>query len=397
MCEILINPFRQAVPSWEAEIKQGFSGSPAGKFHRLLPEYKPTPLVTLPNLAEKLSIGSIFVKDESFRFGLKAFKVLGASYAIYRFLKQQWGGSRGKPLDIKDFLNDSEYRRLRGFFTFCTATDGNHGRAVAWTARKFSQRAVIYMPAGTVPARVKNIEAEGARVIIIDGDYDAAVKQAANDAAKHHWIVISDTAYEGYLEIPKFIMAGYITMFQEMEKSLHKANEAGIDLVILQGGVGSFAAAAVWYYVNRYDARRPKIICVEPAEAACLFASVKSPGGKLSLASGNFKTMMAGLNCGTPSLLAWPILRTGVDAFLTISDDFAAKAMRLLYHPIGDDPRITSGESGAAGMGALVALLRNQKLAQARGILGINSKSRILIFNTEGDTDPENFKRVVYN
>ncbi len=395
MCRGLINPYRKKRPTWSADIIRGFQGSEVKTFHNCLPDYRPTPLKALSGLAQQLSIGSLYVKDEAPRFGLKAFKVLGASYAIYRFLKQQWGGNRGRPFDIKDFLDDGALQRLKGFFTFCTATDGNHGRAVAWTARQFGQKAVIYMPAGPALARVKNIESEGARVRIVDGEYDEAVRRAAQDSEANNWVVISDTAYPGYTEIPRHIMAGYITMFGEMETELHRKRDPGVDMVFLQGGVGSFAAAAVWYYVNRYGRDRPRLICVEPTQAACLFESAASKDGRLTRATGNFQTIMAGLNCGTPSIVAWPILREGIDAFIIISDDYAREGMRRYYHPPGNDHQVISGEAGAAGLGGLLALLKEPALDEIRRSLGIDVGTRILIFNTEGDTDPDNFQKIV--
>ncbi len=395
MCQYVFNKYRLERPQWGSEIVGCFHAGDVIEFHKSLPGYSPTPLIALPALAESLGVGEIYVKDESHRFGLNAFKVLGASYAIYRFLKQQWGGSRGKPFDINDLQSDRPYRRLAGAFTFCTATDGNHGRAVAWTARRMSQRAVIFVPRGTAKARIENIESEEAKVVVVDGTYDDAVRRAADEADHNGWQIISDTAYNGYMEIPGYVMAGYATMFAEMEDILHHKSDSGVDIVFLQCGVGSFAAAAAWYYISKYGTDRPYLVSVEPTEAACLYESIRSKGGNVARAGGSFETIMAGLNCGTPSLRAWPILKDGLDMFMTISDSYAVDAVRRLYYPNGDDPRIISGESGAAGLGGLLALLLNDKPAGARDRIGIDSQTQILIINTEGATDPVSFEKIV--
>ncbi len=339
-------------------------------FHRFLPGYEPTPLINLPTLAQGFGLGELWVKDEAHRFGTKAFKALGASYAIHRYLQE----------------NPGEY-------IFCTATDGNHGMAVAWSARIFGRRAEVFMPRGTVPARIRRIEDQGARVTIVDGDYDETVRTAAGEAAKHGWVLIQDTSWEDYSKIPALIMAGYLTMFHEIEGSVFPPGEPKVDVVFLQAGVGSWAASAVSYLAKRYGERMPKIVCVEPLAAGCCLESARR--GKLSTLKGTQDSIMAGLNCGTPSLLAWPILASGVDLFLAIPDAYAVEAMRTYYHPKGDDPRMVSGESGAAGLGALLALVKAPELEQPREELGLGGESRVLLFNTEGDTDPVGFTQLV--
>ena len=393
MCRYQLNRFRCENPKWDNPEFAAFRDDVTA-FHRSLPGYRPTPLVALPALARALGVKSIWVKDESYRMGLNAFKVLGASYAIYRFLKGECERRQKKPFNIVDIMKAGTDSPIAGQYTFCTATDGNHGRAVAWTAGQVFQKSVIYMPKGTVPARIQNIESEGARVEIIDGTYDDAVHKIAEDAAVNGWQVIADTAYPGYLTIPGWIMAGYLTMFEEMEPKIHPKAVPDVDVVFMQAGVGSFAAAGTWYYVNRYGADRPKLICVEPVESACLLESIET--GAVATSRGTFKTVMAGLNCGTPSLLAWPIVRDGMDLMVAISDRYAIQAMRRFYRPDGDDPHIISGESGAAGLGALLAFVRDDNLHEARERWGIGSKSRILLFNTEGATDPAHFEKVIH-
>jgi len=395
MNRFVLNRFQQERPSWDNREYAPFGDDDAFAFHKSLPHYHPTPLFSLPALAHQLGVGQILVKDESYRFDLNAFKVLGASSAIYRFMTGVMAVESSEPFDILEFMKDARRAPWADKFTFCTATDGNHGRAVAWTAKRFGQKAVIYMPKGTVPARIRNIEAEGARVEIIEGTYDDAVKKIAIDAAQNGWQVISDTAYPGYLTVPGQIMAGYVTMFKEMEGKILGGESADVDIVFLQAGVGSFAAAAGWYYIARYGSSRPKLVSVEPVEAACLLESSLTPDGRPTTAKGSFTTIMAGLNCGTPSIIAWPIIRDSFDLFLAVTDEYAAEAMRRYYHPPGDDPHIVSGESGAAGLAALLALVRDDGLREAREKLGLGMTSRILLVNTEGATDPEHFRHVV--
>jgi len=264
--------------------------------------------VPLPGLAKQLDLGAIFVKDEAHRLGLNAFKVLGGSYAVYRALRERWESASSEPFGDRLELTADRRQRL-GHPILCTATDGNHGRGVAWSARQLGLKAVIYMPHGTVPARIENIRCEGADVRVIDGNYDAAVEQIKADAAAHGWLVISDTSWPGYTRIPGWIQAAYTTIFREMEHDLHRADGPGVDIVVVPGGVGALAAAAAWYYVARYGVRRPKLVCVEPLSAACLLASARTADGTPVAVSGALDSIMAGLNCGTPSTIAWPLIR----------------------------------------------------------------------------------------
>ena len=332
-------------------------------FHRTLPGFAETPLVALPGLARELGVGELWVKDESRRVGLNAFKVLGASYAIHRFMQSQ---PAGRPL------------------TFATATDGNHGRAVAWSAKRLGQKAVIFVPRNTVPARIEAIRGEGAEVVVVDGSYDDAVRRAAADAKAHGWQVISDTAYEGYTEIPGWIMEGYTTLFAESARQL----PAPPTVVFLQAGVGGLACAGVLHYVRHGE--RPTLVCVEPTDADCLRESAASPDGSLREAKGKQDSIMAGLNCGTPSLLAWPVIRAGMDGFLAVGDDRAREAMRRFAAE-----GVVSGESGAGGLAGLLALRQEPDLAGAARDLGIGPQARVLLISTEGATDPASYERIV--
>ncbi|HUV31739.1 MAG TPA: diaminopropionate ammonia-lyase [Acidobacteriota bacterium] len=394
MCDYLINPHRRAEPDFDSDIVSAFESRDIFPFHQALPGYAPTPLLSLPTLAGRLGLRRVLVKDESHRLGLSAFKVLGASYAIYRFLKRRSEAATGKPFEIADFFRRDQAARGNSV-TFCTATDGNHGRAVAWTAKLVGQRAVIYMPRGSVRARVESIEKENAKVFIVDGNYDDAVKQAAADADLNGWQIISDTAYPGYMEIPAWVQAGYTTLFREIDESLAGSPAVETDVVFIQSGVGSLAAAAAWHNVRGRSGRRPGLVNVEPSAADCLLASARSSSGDVRSTTGSRDTIMAGLNCGTPSLVAWPVVKQVVDVFMSIPDRFSKRAMRTFYHPGRSDERIESGESGAAGLGALLALCEAASLAPAREALGLGSDSTILLINTEGATDPVNFRKVV--
>lgn len=340
-------------------------------YHSSLFCYKPTPLIELNGLANQLGLGNIFLKDESHRFGLNAFKGLGASYAMHKIIQQS---SR--------------------IHTFCTATDGNHGRAVAWSAKLNGKFSVIIVPKDTVSHRIELIKNEGARVIKIDGNYDEACKYAAELSKQEGWQLVQDTAWKDYTEIPAMIMAGYLSLFKELENSLHLLPKPNIDLVLLQAGVGSFAASGIWYYLNRYGIKRPKIVLIEPLEADGILESFKQGG--LHTTTGKQQTIMAGLNCGIPSMSAWEILQNGMDAVLRISDKFAEQAMRLLYHPNSPDQKIISGESGAAGLAGLLAMLNEPEFLPLKNNLDINANTSILVINTEGATDPKNFDRIVH-
>ncbi len=382
MCRFKINPFRQAAC-------RSLAQPDVQALHESLPEYKPTPLVELPALAKELGVGRILVKDESDRFGLKAFKALGATYAIYRLLKERLEREYGVLIRAEDFYRRDDIVES-GRFTFCTATDGNHGRGVAWVARKLRQRAVIFMPGNTVAARIESIRSEGADVRVIDGSYDDAVDTAIRESDKNGWQVISDTSWAGYEQIPLWIQSGYLTLFREIEE----ASCGAPDIVMVPGGVGALAAAASSHYGGSPTEKRSTLVCVEPTDADCLIESISSEKGEPLPGRGGQNSIMAGLNCGTPSPVAWPFIRDRFDLFVTLSDDYCRKAMRRYYHTIGDDPRIVSGESGAATMAGLLTLLGEGSMEEAQECFGLSANTTILVLNTEGDTDPVNYRGI---
>ncbi|MCP4152364.1 MAG: diaminopropionate ammonia-lyase [bacterium] len=387
-CKYSFNPMEKGEPDWSGPGYTFLESEDMLEFHKSIDGYAPTPLVSLPGIAAALGVKDVFVKDESHRFGIQAFKAFGASYAIFRFLKSQWESRFEGEFNAKSF-KDPEVLKKLGAFTFCAATDGNHGRAVAWTANKLKQKAFIYMPDDTAQSRIDNIEAEGAEVRLVPGTFDDCVKECAKDAEANGWQAISDTAYPGNMEIPKYIMLGYTSVFREMEDSINALPEPGIDVVILPAGVGGMAAAGTSYYVRRYGADRPKIVCIEPADCDCFLESVRYGKGEPLPTRGPQESIMAGLNCGTPSPIAWSVIRDGMHLFLAVTDNYAVDGMREYFKE-----GVTSGESGASGMAALLALFRDKELTEAKEKLGLNNNSRILLINTEGDTDPVNYKKV---
>ena len=336
-----------------------------------------------------MGISELYIKDEAHRFDVKAFKPLGASYAIYRFLKKKWAKRFTSEFDFNSFKDKKKIEKL-GRFTFCAASDGNHGKAVAWTARQLGQKAVIYMPAGTVKARIDSIESEGARVFVINGTYDDCVKRVSYEVWKNRWVEVADTAYKGYTEIPSWILNGYTTIFREMEETININDNINVDYVFLQAGVGAFAAAGASYYVRKYLEKRPALICIEPQEAAGFLDSIEFGRGQPIVAKGKMETIMAGLNCGIPSLVAWPILKDSINLFIAISDNYAEDAMAEYFKE-----GIIAGESGASGLAGLIALLKDKNLKHAKNKLKITKKSRVLVINTEKDTDPENYRRII--
>lgn len=361
----------------------------ASRFHRGLPGYEPTPMVALPALASKLGLGALYVKDESKRFGLNAFKALGGSYAIGTYLC----GRLGIPADENAFarLRSPEAREKLGELTFVTATDGNHGRGVAWSARLLGHRSVVYMPKGTAPERLENILAQGADASITDMVYDDAVRHAAAMAAAHGWILVQDTAWPGYEDIPARIMQGYTTMAQEAADALDRPPTH----LFLQAGVGSMAGAVAGYFAERYGAERPLTVVVEPDSADCHYRTAKADDGALHAAAGPMDSMMAGLCCGEPCTLSWDILRACADGFIACGDKYSADGMRLLAKPCGADAPIISGESGAVTTGVAAAIMTEERLAPVKAALGMDGTSRVLCISTEGDTDRANYRKIV--
>ncbi len=363
----------------------------AQAFHSSFPQYAVTPLARLDGMAAHLGLGSLCVKDESYRFGLNAFKVLGGSFAMARYI----AGELGRDVSelSYDYLTSPDFRRDFGQATFFTATDGNHGRGVAWAANKLGQKAVVHMPKGSAKSRFDNIAREGAQVTIEEVNYDDCVRMAAAEAARtENGVVVQDTAWEGYEEIPSWIMQGYGTMAGEAAEQLGEKPTH----VFVQAGVGSLAGAVVGCFASLYPDNPPKFVVMEARSADCLYQGALAGDGRPRMVGGDLRTIMAGLACGEPNTISWDILRNHADAFVSCPDWVSAKGMRMLAAPMKGDPAVTSGESGAVGMGVISTLMEDDAYQEARNALELDRNSRVLMFSTEGDTDPEQYRKIVW-
>lgn len=367
----------------------------ARSFHRQLPSYKMSPLKNLSNLAAMLGLGGIWVKDESQRMALTSFKILGGTYAIYRVVKSILGIGDEEELPFSELVSPATRAKL-GDLTFAAATDGNHGRGVAWAANALHLRAVIYVHKFTSQARIDAIARYGAEVRVVDGTYDDAVRQVMIDAEKNGWQIISDTSWEGYEDVPRWVMQGYTTMFEEAQEQFAGQGIVKPTHIFVQAGVGALAASAIGYYHQLFGANDPVAVVVEPDRAACLYHSARVGDGRPHTFSGDLDTIMAGLACGDPSPIAWDILKDCVDVFLSCPDYVAAKGMRVYGVPLDDDPFIVSGESGSVTLGALMFIMELDELAGLREKLGLDRNSQVLLINSEGNTDPNHFRRIVW-
>jgi len=367
----------------------------ARSFHRQIPGYKMSPLKSLANLANMMNVGGIWEKDESVRLTLNSFKVLGGSFAIYQFIKRRLG-MEGVEIPFAE-LTSEETRRKLGDLTFAAATDGNHGRGIAWSAKAMGFRAVIYVHKLTSEARIKAIESNGGEVVVVDGTYDDAVRQVWEDSQKNGWQVISDTSWEGYQDIPKWVMQGYSTMFSEAQEQFAAQGLIKPTHIFVQAGVGALAASTIGFYSQLFGANRPISAVVEPDAAACLFRSAEAGDGKPQNFPGDLNTMMAGLACGEPSPVAWDILWDCADFFLACPEYVAAKGMRVYGVPLRGDPFMISGESGAVTLGALMFIMERDELKDLRERMQLDRNSQILLINSEGNTDPNHFRRVAWD
>ena len=363
-------------------------------FHQSFPEYSVTPLVKLEVLAEELGVQSIYVKDESYRFGLNAFKVLGGSYAIAREIGRLLG-LKEEELTL-DRLLASDVKERLGTLTFVTATDGNHGRGVAWTAQRLGHRAVVFMPKGTAAERLENIRRLGAEASITNVNYDDTVRLARAYAAEHKGIIVQDTSWEGYDEVPLHIMQGYTTMGSEIVEQLQAYGNIKPTHVFLQAGVGAMAGAMTGFIADYYKERRPLITIVESNQADCIYRTALANDGQLHTVGGALDSIMAGLCCGEPCSLGWRQLAAYADNFVAMPDRAAALGMRVLGRPMGSDAAVVAGESGAAGFGLAMAALWEQDLAELKRSLQLDAKSVILCISTEGATDVANYRRIMW-
>ncbi|UWQ24221.1 diaminopropionate ammonia-lyase [Leisingera aquaemixtae] len=340
--------------------------------------YAATPLVSLSGLASGIGVARIDYKHEGPRFGLGSFKALGGSYAALRVLQRELSKQLGQDVSLEEIRKGAHKDACAGI-TLVSATDGNHGRSLAWGCQRFGAPCRIYIHAEVSEGRAAAMRELGAEVIRIDGDYDASVLLAKKEAEENGWFVVSDTSWEGYTEPPRDVMAGYSVMTREACEALEQPPTH----VFLQGGVGGLAASVAAALRQFYGAASPRVVIVEPELAACLFDSAKA--GKATNFAIKEETIMAGLSCGEPSEMAWEILAEEATDFVTIPDSIVAPAVRLLANGETGDPVVEAGESAVAGLAALIAACKSPEMKKT---LGLDENARVLLIGSEGVTDP---------
>lgn len=351
--------------------------------------YEPTPLRSLGGLAAALDVSSVAYKDEASRFGLGSFKALGGAYAVMQVLKEQMANHfPDMNISLSDIRNH-KFAEQVAKETVCSATDGNHGRAVAWGAQRFGCRCIIYVHERVSQGRIDAIAAYGAEVRVVKGNYDDAVREAARVSEAEGWIVVSDTSYEGYVTIPRNVLTGYTVMVTEAISQHEALFGHPPTHVFVQGGVGALAGAVASTLWDYYGVQRPICCVVEPDKAACMMKTVRQ--GSPAVVTGDLDTLMAGLACGEVSLIAWDILEKAADHFMAITDQSAVECMRYLANSPGNPP-IVGGESAVAGLAGCILACADENLAK---VLKLTSCSRILVFGTEGATDPELYAELV--
>jgi diaminopropionate ammonia-lyase len=350
------------------------------------PAYAETPLHSLNSMAQDAGIGTLWYKDESQRFGLKSFKALGGAYAVACQLQSILEARLGTRPSIAQLL-DGQLKDAVSEIVITCATDGNHGRSVAWGSQMFGCGCVIYIHRDVSEGRKEAMEAFDAQVIRIQGNYDESVRATDADAKTFGRTIVSDTSYEGYMEVPKDVALGYTVMLSEIVEQL--AGQIPTH-VFIQGGVGGLASSVAGYFWDLWGERRPRLVVVEPVEANCLQLSAKA--GKPVVVDGDLNTLMAGLACGEVSALAWQILSNGADDFMTLSEDAIAPTMRLFADGYKDDPAIEAGESAVPAVAAVIIAAQQGAFARA---LNLDANSHVLVLGTEGATDPELYKQLV--
>ncbi len=378
LIRLALNPRAQTV-SCSSSLERSFGNEAAKEainFHRSIPGFRPTPLHDQRNRAQELGLGQLFVKDESHRLGLSSFKPLGASFAVASLLSRKYE----VPLSWSSLRAPAVRGRIQQL-TLVAATTGNHGRAVAWCAQQLGCQAVIFVPTDTAILQIDAIRLHGADAIVIDGNYDQTVLIAANEARQPNHLLIQDTAWRGYEEIPRLIMQGYLTLIAEAIGQIDRIKPSH---VFLQVGVGSFAAAIVAHFCVTSGGERPKFIVVEPYPVGTYYESI-SRGRLEPLTNEDAGSLASGQSeYAVPSLLAWEILRDHADAFINCSHDISKIGQRSYANPIGDDARIDSGEMGAVTMGVLENLMKRSEARPIRELLNLNDRSRVLLISTEG-------------
>lgn len=363
------------------------------RIHQMAPRYASTDLVELKALAANIGVQAILVKDESTRFGLKAFKGLGGIYAMYRIICRELG--LNPETDTLDMLQKDPYQARIQKMTFVTTTDGNHGKGVSWAAGVFGCKAYVYMPKGTVSIRARAIrEAGNAEVTVTDLLYDDCVAYTRSLAEQNGWFLIQDTSWSGYEEVPTWIMQGYTTLYYEAVEQMRAFGYAQPTHIFLQTGVGAMAGAIAAAACASHEVK-PTIVTVEPGEVACFYESFLTGDGAPHPSTGNNQTEMAGLNCATPCTIAWDILKETAKGAIACPDIITEIGMRRLAHPLGADRSVISGESGAVTTGLLETLMTEPTCKDIREKLQLDQRSIVLLISTEGDTDPEHYREIV--
>ncbi len=382
---------------WREKHPNGFSpvfnlkaARQARAFHVTLPGYGETQLRSLGRMAKLLKVGDILVKDESSRFGLNAFKALGGSYSLAKAVAQQLFLDENK-ITFGDLTSEANARILKDL-TVVTATDGNHGRGIAWIAKLLGMKCIVFMPKGSAQERLNNIRALGAKSEILDMNYDDAVRFAKQTADKNGNILVQDTSWDGYEQIPQWIMQGYLTIVAELADQVQERKPTHI---FLQAGVGAMAGSLCACLAEVFQETRPVITIVEPTSAGCIYKTAKAGDGKLHCET-ELNTIMAGLSCGEPCSLGWHEIDRFASGFALIDDEVAATGMRVLGAPLEGDPRIISGESGAATFGFVFETLVNPRHESIKARLGLTDDSVVLCVSTEGATDIRNYLDIVW-
>ena len=364
------------------------------RLHESLADYAATPMVSLDGMAGAGGVKAVFVKDESPRFGLKAFKGLGGTYAMFRMICKELGLDPAATA-FEDLLREPYAAKIHEL-VFITTTDGNHGKGVSWAAKLFGCKAHVFMPVGTVEVRAQAIrDAGNADVVITDMPYDACVNYTAALAEENGWLLIQDTSWDGYEDVPLWIMRGYTTLFYEAAAQLKKAGYSQPTHIFLQAGVGAMAGAVAACAMASFPEKKPVISIVEPKEVACFYESALCGDGKPHAATGSQETIMAGLNCASPCTIAWDIIKQCASYAFACNDAVTEHGMRILADPATGEKPVVAGESGAVTAGLLDHLLKDEKYQDLKKEMGLDENAVVLLINTEGDTDPDNYKKVL--
>ena len=390
------NKLKRSYPEKEMKIMELEEVEKARRFQKSFSEYAETPLVNLTNLAEFLGLSTICIKDESYRFNLNSFKALGASYAMGNYIARLLNKDIDE-LDYKTITSD-EVRKKIGDITFFATTDGNHGRAVAWTANRLKQKMIVYMPKGSSQSRLLNIRKEGADVSILDLNYDDAIRYTIEETKKvPNGVIVQDTSWEGYEDIPNWIMEGYGTTALEAYEQLKKMDIERPTHIFLQAGVGCFAAAAQGFFANVYKDDPPIVTIVESNKADCYYKSIIANDGEYRTVGGDMDTIMVGLACGEPNPTTWNIIKNNSLYYVSCPDWVTARGMRILGNPLKVDTKVISGESGAVTLGLLTTITMFKEYEDLKNELKLDKNSKVLLFSTEGDTFPERYRSIVWD